>query len=425
MEKYRREQAGGSATALVLHGDVFGGGMGKLGVLLAVVVAVLLMACGSGADSSEDFEMTMAEDSAAGIFEASEEVMAQTAEFAAAMAEPEFTKRAAQPERGGKAGNDALQGTERKVISTADITMKVEEVEPAINRVKAVTEGLGGYVEHLSTFGGPERVQASLTLRVPQDRFDSVISSIEKLGVVESRNLGSEDVSAEFIDLEARLKSSLREEESLLRLLERAEQVGEILAIERELFRVRTDIERVQGQLNFLEQRVDLATIYLNLLPLDGRIATPPSASLLLDVEGLPGKVDDIKGMVESVGGMVDRVYHSIHEDRERAELTILVYSQDFEQMMEFLEDLGDVKSKSVNEATQGVGGEQPRLGRPEAEIEVSLLHERTSVVDMLKVAGIVVGLLILGALVLLLLYRVVRSVFGAGRDGEIFTLRR
>lgn len=64
------------------------------------------------------------------------------------------------------------------------------------------------------------------------------------MGAVESRNLGTEDVSAQFIDLEARLKSSLGEEQSLLRLLERASTVGEILTIERELFRVRADIER-------------------------------------------------------------------------------------------------------------------------------------------------------------------------------------
>ena len=83
---------------------------------------------------------------------------------------------------------------------------------------------------------------------------------------MQSKNLGSEDVSEWSIDMQARLKSSLREEESLLSLLGRTSTVSEVLTIERELTRVRSDIERFQGQLNFLERRIDLATITVSLL---------------------------------------------------------------------------------------------------------------------------------------------------------------
>ena len=406
----------------------------SLGVLLVSLclgcwVWVLIAACGAGAESSSGLDAQVVEEFAAeSVFEASDDAMAlaRSGEFTKEVAESEAARMPAQPMAGDSgAGRDALQAAQRKVISTADITLKVEEVEPAINRVKAVVDGVGGYVEQLSTFGGTERVRANLTLRVPQARFDSAVSSIEQLGVVESRRLGSEDVSAEFIDLEARLKSSLREEESLLRLLERAGQVGEILAIERELFRVRADIERVQGQLNFLEQRVDLATIYLNLLPLDDRIATPPSGSLALDVEGVLGKVEEVKGKVESVDGIVDRVYHSLYEDTEHAELTILVHPQDFNETLGFLENLGDVKSRNVTEASPGAGSDQPRVGTPQSEIQLSLLYERTSVVDILKVVGIVLLVVILGVLVLLVLYLIVRYLLRASQDGEFFTRRR
>ena len=85
------------------------------------------------------------------------------------------------------------------------------------------------------------------------------------VGKVQSKNLGSEDVSERFIDLQARLKSSLREEKSLLSLVGRTRTVSEVLAIERELTRVRSDIERFQGQLNFLERRIDLASITVSL----------------------------------------------------------------------------------------------------------------------------------------------------------------
>ena len=91
------------------------------------------------------------------------------------------------------------------------------------------------------------------------------MEQVELVGKVQSKNLGSEDVSERFIDLQTRLKGSLREEESLLSLLGRTSTVSEALTIERELTRVRSDIERFQGQLNFLERRIDLATITVSL----------------------------------------------------------------------------------------------------------------------------------------------------------------
>ena len=94
------------------------------------------------------------------------------------------------------------------------------------------------------------------------------------MGKVQSKNLGSDDVSERFIDLQVRLKSSLREEESLLSLLGRTSTVSEVLAIERELTRVRSDIERFQGQLNFLERRIDLATITVSLLSPNGHLGS-------------------------------------------------------------------------------------------------------------------------------------------------------
>lgn len=100
---------------------------------------------------------------------------------------------------------------------------------------------------------------------MPQAQFSSAVEQIELVGKVQSKNLGSEDVSERFIDLQARLKSSLREEESLLSLLGRTSTVSEVLAIELELTRVRSDIERFQGQSNFLERRIDLATITVSL----------------------------------------------------------------------------------------------------------------------------------------------------------------
>ena len=174
--------------------------------------------------------------------------------------------------------------------------MEVDEVPVAVAQVRTTAESLGGFVGQLSSSGGPERQQSTMTIRVPQAEFFTALEHIKSLGKVRSENVGSEDVTERFIDLEARLRSALREEESLLSLLDKANQVSEILSIERELSRVLSDIERAQGQLNFLERRVDLSTVTVSLFPPDAEVAEPPSGSLTIEVSDVSRSVEGIQG---------------------------------------------------------------------------------------------------------------------------------
>ena len=115
----------------------------------------------------------------------------------------------------------ALETTQRKVISSAFISIELEGVSEGTAQVRVIAESLGGFVEQLSSSSEPQHQRATITIRVPQDQFFPAMERIEALGTVQSRDIGSEDVSEQFIDLEARLKSALGEEQSLLSLLER------------------------------------------------------------------------------------------------------------------------------------------------------------------------------------------------------------
>jgi hypothetical protein len=401
--------------------------MSKLIITLVLAVAVMLAACASdqlGLESAatsksaiQGLDFAFADDSPFLESALSVGVPAPMAEMEVIR---EVVRESAASAGGVSASNGAMQIAQRKVISSASISLVVDVVETAIEQAQAAVEGLGGFVEHLSSSGGPRQQQASMTLRVPQEQFSAAVSAIEALGAVESRNLGTEDVSAQFIDLEARLKSSLGEEQSLLRLLERTSTVGEILTIERELFRVRADIERSQGQLNFLERRVDLATINLFLVPLEDRVAVPPSASLGIDVDGVGERVDAIKAMVASADGTVDRVFLSVRFGRERADLTLNVFTRDFARIVDFLEDQGEVTTKELTEQTSGTVSGSNLPEKPNARIEVSLLDESgVGGFPVLGVVGIILGAIAGGAVVLFLGYRglmLFRQRGGGGR---------
>ena len=320
---------------------------------------------------------------------------------------------------GDGGGTQLLQTAERKVISTASISLEVESVEAAIGRARTVVEGMGGFVENLSSSGGSSAIEqyGNMTLRVPQDQFMPAVEAIEDLGVVQNRNLGTEDVSERFIDLEARLKSSLREEQSLLSLLGRTATVSEILTIERELSRVRADVERFQGQLNFLERRVDLATIHLSLSLPQGSGGEPPSAVLGIEVSDVGQELDDIKGLVASLRGSVDRAFLSLKDGRERADISLRVFTKDFSQTMAFLEASGDVKSKEVTEGRAGTEEEDAVGRKPQARIQVSFIGEDTDIKWGLigAIAASTVGIL----LVLFIGFLGVRAFQSRRRNGS------
>ena len=99
-----------------------------------------------------------------------------------------------------------LQVAERKVISMASISLEVEVVPEATAAVRVIAESLGGFVEQMSTSGDTKRQHASITIRVPQDQFFTALDRLSELGEVRSQSVGSEDVTEQFIDLEARLK---------------------------------------------------------------------------------------------------------------------------------------------------------------------------------------------------------------------------
>ena len=186
------------------------------------------------------------------------------------------------------------------------------------------------------------------------------MESIKRLGKVWAENAGSEDVTEQFIDLEARLRSAHREEESLLSLLERADTVSNILTIERELARVRSEIERLQGQINFMSRRVDLATISVALFPPEERLAEPPYGSLDLEVEDVSASVDEVKALVARVGGELEGVFISVSNGREQADVEFSVLAKDFSAVLSQVEGQGKVRYKEIRESTGNVVSEEP-----------------------------------------------------------------
>jgi hypothetical protein len=156
--------------------------------------------------------------------------------------------------------------TPAMVIRTGTAAIRIDSLEPAIVRVRSLAQRVGGYVANTTVQAGSTQYrQASLEVQVPAARFDDLVAELGSLGKVESVNVRAEDVGEEFVDISARVTNSRRLEERLIDLLAtRTGRLQDVLAVERELARVREEIERYQGRLRFLKSRAAMSALTIS-----------------------------------------------------------------------------------------------------------------------------------------------------------------
>lgn len=165
------------------------------------------------------------------------------------------------------APSQAATKADKKIIKTGNLNLKVEKTDAAAVEIANIVQGQNGEVSNIN-FNQSSRGTKSgyMTVRVPYDKFADSFSAIKKVATqVVSESTNAQDITEEYIDLEARLKSKRAEEQSFLELLNRWGKVDEILSVTRELARVRSEIEQLEGRQRYLNSQTDMSTITVNL----------------------------------------------------------------------------------------------------------------------------------------------------------------
>ncbi len=153
----------------------------------------------------------------------------------------------------------------RMVIRRANLQLRGDAPQAVIARATALTEQYGGYVAASNTHAvGDDIQQIDATLRVPSERFEAVLSSLRSEGELLHESLSGEDVTEQFTDISAHLRSKRALEERMLAILAKVDNVEDALRVETQLTGVRTEIERLEGRKRVIENRVSLATIELS-----------------------------------------------------------------------------------------------------------------------------------------------------------------
>jgi uncharacterized coiled-coil protein SlyX len=163
----------------------------------------------------------------------------------------------------GEGDSEPSSKAQRQIIYRATLVLNVQNFADTERKIAALVKTTGGFVAQFRE-DRPYGAQRGghWTVRIPVDQFQSFVDQAGRLGVAESREVQSEDVTEEYVDLTARLKNKQQLEARLLELVaKRSDEIKDVIALEAELSRVREEIERMQGRLRYLNDRVQLTTV--------------------------------------------------------------------------------------------------------------------------------------------------------------------
>ena len=151
---------------------------------------------------------------------------------------------------------------EQKIIKTGTLRYAVDDLDQTHHHIKSLAQRYKGIIQNDRSGKSYNQEYRDMTLRVPSEHFQTVMDSIGKgVAYFDQNDITQQDVSEEFVDIQARLKAKRELETRYLELLKQAKNVTEMLEIERELSNIREEIEAREGRLQFLQNRVSYSTI--------------------------------------------------------------------------------------------------------------------------------------------------------------------
>ena len=237
--------------------------MKKILLFSSVIAMLLLAACGS--------PMAAATEAPAPAAYAPEEYYSDFG-FLDLAPESGVAQESSADNSGGGSGDARAASVERIVIQNADIAIVVSDVEVQMNEIQAMAETMGGFVVSSNlyqtyTSNSTLVPEATITIRVPAERLDEALASLKASAVrVQSETRSGQDVTAEYVDLQSRLKNYEAAERELSELLENSATTEDVINIFNQLAYYREQIEITKGQIQYYEEAAALSAISVRLI---------------------------------------------------------------------------------------------------------------------------------------------------------------
>ena len=191
---------------------------------------------------------------------------------------------------------------DRLIVRTVNLNIVVKDVAGTLESVASIARGMGGFVLSSQISGEEESRNGSISIRVPVEQTDAALAQLRALAVrVETERSIAQDVTEEYVDLQARLKNLEATEEQYLTLMRRAVTVEDTLMVQRELSNIHGQIEQLKGRMQYLER-----TSATSLINVEMRPASSPKALVQPGWSPLETAKGAIRGLAAFGQGFVD-----------------------------------------------------------------------------------------------------------------------
>ena len=191
--------------------------------------------------------------------------------------------------------------TEKKVIKSGNLTLNVERIADAQEKIAEIAKGNGGDIFSSNIYQAKTNVKSGqITVKVPVANFEKAFEDIKSVSTLVVREMTSGmDVTEQYQDLQTRIKNKQAEEEAYLRIFNQAQKVSDILDVQGRLSQVRGEIERLQGQLKYMQSQTDMSTITVSL-------SEDQDITVVDSWRPLQVAKDAVNALVKSVQGFVN-----------------------------------------------------------------------------------------------------------------------
>jgi uncharacterized protein DUF4349 len=272
----------------------------------------------------------------------------------------------------------------RKIIRNADVDLEVESYDATLTKLEELVKAEKGFVATSSTHKlANGKISAVLTVRVPPEQFEPLLAKLRTLGTVRNQNVGSQDITKAYVDLETRRASKEALLERLKLLLKEAKgTVKELLEVEVQMGKTIEEIESIKGELKYYDNLVGLSTITLTISEKDLGQPFEYVQTLQANIGLTALNADDAytkaqKEIIDAGGQVVDSKMTRQNDGSATGTIKARVEAEKFPALREALKKLGHVTNDTVNQRKSARGGAE---GTPKADAP---LKKEQAVIDL------------------------------------------
>ncbi len=266
-------------------------------MLAALITSAILVACGSSKGEAMAAKAVdngyYADEAAAGAYDGM--AMEEAVEYEDA--------GSYDTTRSSGASQQEQVSTGRKLITTVNVSAETEDLDGLVANIEGKSEALGGYVESSSVYSdmgygssSDRTKRASMTVRIPSERLKEFLSLLEGSSNITDRSRNVEDVTLTYVDTQAHKEALKAEYESLLKLMENATSVEDIMAVEARITDVRYELESIESRLRTYDNQIEYSTVYINLSEVS---AFTPQATATVGERMLSGLSESLESVAE------------------------------------------------------------------------------------------------------------------------------